>query len=195
MISDTHDVSPDEALERLLSGNGRFSNGNVQSRGPVIDDRVRLLDGQRPYASILTCADSRVSPEIIFDAGLGELFVVRNAGNVVDELVTGSLEFSAVNLKVSLILVFGHSDCGAVRATINNTLSTRNVSLITEKISYSVQASGNHLPEVDLIARVNATVMVDRLLESSVLQNLVLKGELKIIAGFYDLESGVIELL
>jgi carbonic anhydrase len=186
---------PGEALDRLIAGNARFRSGKMQYPGPTGYDRARLTSGQQPYAAILGCADSRVPPEIIFDARLGELFIVRIAGNIVDEAIAGSLEYAAGHLHVPLIMVLGHSDCGAVKATIENKLSAKNISAITSVIKSSLIKDDNQLSSVNSTARANAGNMVRKLRESSVLQTLVSKNELMIVAGFYDLETGAVELL
>ena len=111
--------SPAEALERLLEGNRRFAAGEPSSADVSEARRVELADGQEPFAAIVSCADSRVPPEIIFHQGLGDLFICRVAGNIVDEGIAGSIEYSVGVLGVSLVMVLGHEACGAVKETVN----------------------------------------------------------------------------
>lgn len=112
------DLDAQTALERLLDGNRKFSAGSLCIR-PSRQDIFSLKDGQHPFAAILSCADSRVPPELVFGCSLGELFVVRTAGNIVSHLEAGSLEYAVTQLGVRLVLVLGHSNCGAVAGALN----------------------------------------------------------------------------
>ena len=109
-------IDANEALERLRTGNARFVKERTEPLQRLADHRERLADGQDPWATVLTCSDSRVPPELIFDQGLGDLFVVRVAGNIATTEVLGSIEFASTQLGVRLIVVMGHSGCGAVAA-------------------------------------------------------------------------------
>ncbi|HYV39394.1 MAG TPA: carbonic anhydrase, partial [Gemmataceae bacterium] len=110
--------SADEALERLLAGNERFLRGETRSQRPMRETLADLAKGQRPFATILGCSDSRVPPEWIFDVGLGELFVVRVAGNVLSPEIAGSLQYAGAHLQTPLFMVLGHEHCGAVGAAL-----------------------------------------------------------------------------
>jgi carbonic anhydrase len=112
-------ISADKALRRLIAGNERFQRG--ETRFPTLQKEIlaQLAHGQHPYATILGCSDSRVPPELIFDAGLGELFVVRLAGNVLSPEVSGSLQFAGVHLHTALFVILGHDGCGAVKAALD----------------------------------------------------------------------------
>ncbi len=112
-------VSPDQALQMLMEGNQRFVQGQVLHPSYSAEAKDKLLEQQNPIVAIVGCSDSRVPPELIFDRGLGELFVVRDAGNVVGPIEMDSVEFAAASLKVPLILVLGHQNCGAVKATLS----------------------------------------------------------------------------
>ena len=109
-------VAPAEAISKLKEGNGRYAGGNLQHPGQTTERRAELAKSQYPFATIVSCSDSRVPPEIVFDQGLGDLFVVRVAGNVVDDHALGSIEYSVDHLGVRLIVVLGHQSCGAVQA-------------------------------------------------------------------------------
>ena len=110
--------TPEEAIIRLLEGNARFVRGKSTAINESAGRRVKVADRQRPFATIFSCVDSRVPPELVFDRGLGDLFVIRTAGNVVDSAVMGSLEYGAYELEIPLLLVLGHNRCGAVKATM-----------------------------------------------------------------------------
>lgn len=112
------DISADQALQRLIDGNERFLAGAARAASPSVETMTRLTRGQHPFATILGCSDSRVPPEWIFDAGLGELFVVRVAGNVLSPEVAGSLQYAGAHLHTSLFVVLGHEGCGAVQAAL-----------------------------------------------------------------------------
>jgi carbonic anhydrase len=115
--------TPEEALTRLIEGNLRFASGASKPINETAERRVKVAERQRPFATIFTCVDSRVPPELVFDRGLGDLFVIRTAGNVVDSAVMGSLEYGAYELEIPLLLVLGHKKCGAVKATIETVAS------------------------------------------------------------------------
>jgi carbonic anhydrase len=110
--------TPEEALTRLVEGNMRFASGGSKPINESAERRIKVEERQRPFATIFSCVDSRVPPELVFDRGLGDLFVVRTAGNVIDSAVMGSLEYGAYELEIPLLLVLGHKKCGAVKATI-----------------------------------------------------------------------------
>lgn len=118
---ESHEAAPEtsaHAIERLASGNGRFVSGKLRHPHSANDWRKRLIDGQAPFATILGCSDSRVPPELLFDQGFGDLFVIRVAGNVVDTDVVGSIEYGVDHLKTKLVVVMGHEGCGAVTAAL-----------------------------------------------------------------------------
>jgi carbonic anhydrase len=110
--------TPEEALTRLVEGNLRFASGASKPINESAERRAKVVERQRPFATIFSCVDSRVPPELVFDRGLGDLFVVRTAGNVIDQAVMGSLEYGAYELEIPLLLVLGHKKCGAVKATM-----------------------------------------------------------------------------
>src|SRR6516164_8188987 len=112
-------ASPADALKLLLEGNQRFVDGKPERPNQDTTRRAALVGGQQPFAAILSCSDSRTAPEVIFDRGLGDLFVVRNAGNVVDDVTMASIEYSVIHLGSSLVMVLGHEHCGAVSATVD----------------------------------------------------------------------------
>lgn len=192
--------TPAEALERLVSGNGRFVNG--QMRHPHEDPAWRqgLASGQHPFATIFGCVDSRVPPELVFDAGLGDLFVIRTAGTVLDDATLGSLEFGVEELHIPIIMVLGHERCGAVKATID-ILEQRLPA--PDRINFLVNAIEPALSDVrpeggdlvDKCVRRHVTRTVERLRATPILRHHVDEGKLLVLGARYDLDFGTVELL
>ena len=193
----TEILAGDKAIDRLMAGNRE--NITVQQTHPnqMPERRAELIDGQRPFAVILGCADSRVPPEVIFDQGLGDLFVVRVAGNIIDDIVLGSIEYAASHLHTPLIMVLGHSQCGAIGATVAGGDLEGHIPSLAEAIQPvldSIQDQTGNL--VDNTARANARMVSEQLKQSTpVLSDLVNEVELKVVAAFYDLDTGVVEIL
>ena len=189
-----------EALQRLIDGNQRFLAGAPSGVLSEVAKREALKDGQAPFAVILGCADSRVSPELVFDQGLGELFVVRTAGHVATPVELGSIEYAVEHLGARLIVVLGHSSCGAVQATLGamddpDGDATPNISELIEHIrpgltSLESAAGAERLTEA-VSANVRATVE-GLSAGSDVLRE---RGDLVIMGAVYSLETGAVELL
>ena len=195
-------VLSDEAEKALIEGNKRFVDGRFLKKDFSEEIRLRLsTDPQRPMAVVLTCADSRVAPEVIFDQGLGDIFVVRNAGNVVDSVVLGSIEYAVDQFKIPLILVLGHEKCGAVRCAVDGTETSRNIRTIMDKIMPTVKSikSSNMNDDVEEIASKveyeNARQSAKRILESSIISHFVEKKKVKVITAKYHLKTGKVEIL
>jgi carbonic anhydrase len=191
-------VSAAGALERLEQGEERFVTGHPASKD-VAKDRAALVGGQHPYAVVLTCSDSRVAPEILFDTSLGELFVVRVAGNVVDTDVLGSIEYAAMHLHSGLLLVMGHDGCGAVQATLTGDPAP-NVAALARHIAPAaavakkkgLDAAGT----LDAAVSENLRLQAERVTrESAPLAELKKNGKLEIVSGIYHLDTGRLELL
>ncbi len=186
-------------LNRLENGNYRFVQGKP-ARKDFIHERKDLVTGQHPYAIVLACADSRVSPELIFDESLGQLFVVRNAGNLIDSVILGSIEYAAEHLHTHLLLVLGHESCGAVSAAVSGGAESPNITSIVMRIAPAVEAmKAEHMPEANMV---HATVaenvrnqMRDAVSESEVLRELVKEGKFEVIGGVYSLESGEVKVV
>ncbi len=195
-------ISSAEALERLAAGNRRFVAGES-----TIDDaltsvrRAELAAGQKPIAIILACSDSRVPVEMVFDQGLGDLFVIRVAGNVVAPSQVGSVEFAAAQLGTKLVVVLGHSNCGAVDATLKELeqeqeLRSPNLRAIVDRIRPAIESLT--APDITLQDAVIANVhqSVSRLQHGSlILEQLVESGELTIVGAEYSIESGEVNIL
>jgi len=196
----------EQALDRLRKGNGRFVDGDrcidTYLSHTKLDEH---LEGQSPYAIVLGCSDSRVPVEIIFDAGLGDLFVIRVAGNIVAPSLTGSVELAAAKFGARLVVVLGHTGCGAVDATIDalqEPLEDRSmhVNSIVEYIRPSVETlleSGEELSRDALLERAvrsNVATSVDGLRHSSeTLEQLMRNDGLRIVGAEYSLETGVVD--
>jgi carbonic anhydrase len=186
-------VNPDAAIEALNQGNKRFSQQKVKqpNRGSF---RLReVAKKQKPFAAILGCADSRVPAEILFDQGLGDLFVVRVAGNVATPEEIGSLEYGTLVLGAKVILVLGHERCGAVDATIQNQPVPGKIGNILAHIKPAVTASANQPGDrLKNATLANIKNQIAELQTSPVLKDLISTGKLKIIGGFYDLDTGIV---
>jgi carbonic anhydrase len=187
----------EQALSRLIDGNQRYLTGNLMHPNQGPDRRLVLSKGQKPYAAILGCADSRVPPSIIFDEGLGDLFVIRVAGNIVDNSVVGSLEFAVVKLQVPLIVVLGHQRCGAVEAAVSGADLPGLISHIARAIQPATERVRN-LPgdPLDNAIRANVQLVTDQLCNSKpILADRTASGQLKIVPAYYDLVNGQVEIL
>jgi carbonic anhydrase len=193
-------TDPDAALDRLLAGNRRFVEEQMLHPDQDRNRRLRISQAQDPYAVILTCSDSRLSPEVVFDEGLGDLFVVRMAGNIVDSATLGSVEYAIGHLSTPLVLVIGHERCGAVEATLesiqhHNSPHGRVVALvtaITPAVAVAEQRQGDLL---DNTIRANAQMSRDAIAESSELTSQLSAGELKVLAAYYSLDDGRVSLI
>ncbi|PWT74368.1 MAG: carbonic anhydrase [Proteobacteria bacterium] len=192
----------DEALSRLKAGNDRFLNG--RARFPTVQKEVlaELAKGQEPYATILGCSDSRVPPELVFDAAFGELFVVRVAGNVLGPSILGTLQYAASHLHTPLFLVMGHEGCGAVKAAIASkfhgaTQKSRIEVLLQNILPALDDLDGTRPPEALLRLAVEANVRhtVATLLETQEAKSRLAAGEMKLVGAVYDLESGRVRFL
>jgi carbonic anhydrase len=193
-------LDPAAALTALLEGNSRFYEGRPEHPNQDVDRRAGLQEGQAPFAVVFGCADSRVAAEIIFDRGLGDLFMVRTAGHVVDSAVLGSVEFAVAELGVPLVLILGHDHCGAVTAASSavatGQMPSGYIRDIVERITpavMAVRAAGGDLD--DMVAenvRQTAGLLLER---SPVLAELVRSGRVKVVGVVYDLVDGRVRLV
>src|SRR5580693_19181 len=187
-----------QALKLLLEGNQRFVAGKLEHPNQTPERRSETAKGQHPFASVLACADSRTPPEIIFDRGLGDIFTVRVAGNVADKVVIESLDYSVKHLGVRTVMVLGHRRCGAVIAAVDGHEGTadQDVGPMLSELRPAVAASkGEAGDPVENAVRENVKLVVKNLATSAELSAMVKSGELKIVGGIYDLDTGTIELL
>lgn len=192
-------VPPGEALFRLRDGNDRFVTGRFQSRD-YNRERKEQLQAQHPYAIVLTCSDSRVPPEILFDESLGRLFVLRVAGNVLDPVLLGTIEYAAEHLHVGLLLVLGHDSCGAVKATLSDEKVEGNLEPLIQKILPAVEKAKKK--NLDGAGTLNESIQENVRLqmqtvmnESKILRELIESQKLWIVGGVYSLQTGKVNLL
>lgn len=186
----------DISLQKLIDGNKRYSSGKLSHNNQSAQRRSEVASKQKPFAIILTCSDSRVPPEIIFDQGIGDLFVIRTAGNVVDNVAIGSIEYAAEHLEVPLLVVLGHERCGAVDATLKGGEIKGYIKSIASIISRAVdKVSGKNSSEkLDKAVVQNVKNVVDELSTSKpILEELVHEKKLKVIGARYDLDDGNVQ--
>ena len=192
----------EDALQRLKAGNARFVAGTT--RFPTVQKEIlaELTKGQNPYATILSCSDSRVPPELIFDAGLGELFVIRVAGNVFSPEIGGSLQYAGQHLHMPLFVVLGHTNCGAIAAAIETRLrGTRQLSriqLLVERILPGLEDLDPQLtPEATLAQAVEANVRwtMRQILETPEGHERQTEGNVKLVGAIYEIETGLVRFL
>jgi carbonic anhydrase len=193
-------VHADQGLQMLMDGNKRFVEGNLTSFSNLAQDRDQLASGQSPFAVIVCCSDSRVPPELVFDQTLGQLFVVRTAGQVIDEAARGSIVYGVDFLKAPLLLVLGHSGCGAVDAAIAALAGNPIPGYayrFAEAIGPAVQSVLNEPgDQLDNAVRANIEMGVDQLRTAEPdLAAAVGSGQLTVAGGYYDLASGEVSFL
>lgn len=190
-------VTADSALAELKAGNAHHARHQYQHPHETASRQRELAAGQHPHAEILSCADSRVPPEIIFDQGLGDLFVVRVAGNVATDTEIGSLEYGAEHLHIPLLVVLGHESCGAVTAAVQGGEAEGHISALVNLIRPAVDKSrGMPGDRIANAVRINVQMVVQQLRSSTpVLSELVAHGKLKIVGGVYSLETGKVTWL
>jgi carbonic anhydrase len=187
-------LTPEEALAELMAGNKRFISGKLTS----FDHDLAILkehtvDKQEPFAAVLSCADSRVPVELVFDQSIGHIFVTRVAGNVITPEIIGSLEYGAAVLGTKVILVMGHSSCGAVKATMAGKEVPGQISSLFPHIQPGVDQGGSNL---EAATKANAQIQATLLREAStVISQLSKDAKVKVVAGYYDLGSGAVDLL
>jgi carbonic anhydrase len=184
-------VGPDESLKMLQEGNQRFSGSNVTSGKPVAERRAENAQSQHPFAIVVACADSRTAPEIVFDQTIGDLFVIRTAGNLVDEYALGSIEYGVEHLDVRLIVVLGHERCGAVTAALGSDTAPGHLNAIVRDIQPAIKAAAGM--DGDALANSvleNARQMVAQIRTRAELGERA--SDVRILAGVYDLDTGIV---
>lgn len=193
-LSAQTNLTPDESLRHLMEGNERFAADNLGNLGQSLNIlRQHTVEKQEPFAAVLSCADSRVPVELVFDQTIGGLFVTRVAGNFTTPEIIGSLEYGAAVLGTKVIMVLGHSSCGAVKATMEGNPVPGQISSLFSHIQPAVDMAGGNLEKA---IKENAKIQAGLLADSSpVLAGMVKDGKLKIVAGYYDLATGRVSLL
>lgn len=191
VVIDTAVSSADEALQILKDGNARFVTDTSILRNVNKERRDSLKDGQNPYAVIVSCSDSRVTPTTVFNAGLGEIFDVRIAGNVVDDDALGSIEYAVEHLNTPLVVVMGHQSCGAVTATYNEVVKNEkvegNMESFVEKITPSINKDGT----VDDAIHNNIDAVVREISQDDIVKHLIEQGKVKVVGAYYSLDGNV----
>ena len=190
----TQRLTPNAALKRLMEGNLRFTHDKLVCADRTSDRRTATAGQQRPFAVILGCSDSRIPPEIVFDQGVGDLFVIRVAGNVVGPLELDSVEYSVIHNDSSLVIVLGHENCGAVTAVMAN--DTQDIEAIASLIEPVIQtAKGRAGNPLENAIKDNVRAVVKQLRNSPVLARFIADRKIKVVGGYYNLVSGKVELL
>ncbi len=194
----------DQSLTKLMDGNKRYVSGAFLQRDLSDAKRKELAKGQKPSAIVVTCSDSRVSPELLFDQSIGDVFVVRTAGNVVDKIALGSIEYAAEHLHSPLVYVLGHEKCGAVKATLD-TIEAKgkpegNIGAILEKVMPAAVAANKKGGSKDEIfenaIKENVKNTSKEIMEKSIIiQHLVHENKVKIVGGEYSLQTGKVEAI
>ena len=187
-------LSPEAALQQLIDGNRRFPEGHLTSFTEDLEIlKSKTVDKQQPFAAVLSCADSRVPVEIIFDQSIGEIFVTRVAGNVATSAIIASLEYGVAVLGTKAIMVLGHANCGAVKASIEAKAVPGQISALYPYIRPAVDQAGSDL---EAAIKANSKIQAGLLRQSSpVMAGHIKENQLKIVAGYYDLSSGKVTLL
>lgn len=190
-------ISAEQALKLLLEGNQRFVAGKLEHPNQTPARRAEVAKGQAPFAAVLACSDSRTPPEIIFDRGLGDIFTVRVAGNVADQVVIESLDYSVKHLGVRVVMVLGHRRCGAVIAAVEgHEENDEDIGPMLKELKPAVEATrGMKGDPVENAVHENVKLVMKNLAASQELSAMVKSGELKIVGGIYDLDTGTIEML
>ena len=190
-------ITPDKALAELLDGNKRYAGSKFFHPDQDIKRREEVAMEQHPSAIILTCSDSRVPPEVIFDQGLGDIFVIRVAGNTVDNLVLGSIEYGVEHLHAPLIVVLGHERCGAVTAAVSGEDMPGHLNSLTQDIKPAVESARKQSGDLlDNSIRININMVVEKLNKSEpILSGLIKEGKIKIVGAYYDLDTGIVNIV
>jgi carbonic anhydrase len=191
---DNAKINSDKAFQMLVDGNRRFVDEDSEHPNRVEERRLETAELQEPFATIVACSDSRVAPEIIFDQGIGDLFIVRTAGNVVGPVELDSIEYSVIYLHARAILVVGHENCGAIKAVLAG--ETAKIENVAELIEPAVRKSkGQPGNKVVNATKENVRLVVSHLKKSPELSQLIQDKKLSVQGGYYDFHTGKVEIL
>lgn len=193
-VAHAREMNPQRALKQLVEGNTRYKQEKLLHPNRSKEARICSASGQNPFAIIMGCSDSRVSPEIIFDQGIGDLFVVRVAGNVVGDVEQDSIEYSALYLKSSIIMVLGHQNCGAIQAVING--QTQDIEAVASLIAPSLELARTQQGSlIENTVKDNVIYVVGQLKKSPVIAKLIQEKKIDVVGGYYDFNTGGVELV
>ncbi|MEG3954637.1 carbonic anhydrase [Microcoleus sp. herbarium2] len=191
-----NNVTPQQALQMLIDGNQRFVNNMRQNPNQTIARVTQVAPSQAPFAAILGCADSRFPAEILFDRGIGDIFVCRVAGNVTTPEEKGSLEFGTLVLGAKVLMVVGHENCGAVKAAIEGGELPGQIGSLTKAIKPAVESSKNQPGDKVVNAvKENIKLQASRLKDSPVISGLIQEGKLLVVGGYYDLDTAAVQII
>jgi len=191
-------LSAKEAIKKLKEGNKRFVKNQVQHPDESKERKKEMLKGQHPFVVVLSCSDSRVPPELIFDQGIGDIFEIRNAGNVLNNHVIGSIEYAVMHLGVKLVLIMGHQDCGAVAATLSGVSETKFIKALEDSIQPAIEDCKKKGIEINSDNVVKAHIMQDieeLFAQDKDLLKYMKDHEVKIVPAYYHLDSGKVDFL
>ena len=191
-------LSAKDAIQKLKDGNKRFVKAESQHPDESKERRDEMLKGQHPFVVILSCSDSRVPPELIFDQGLGDIFEIRNAGNVLNEHVIGSIEYAVMHCGVKLIVIMGHQDCGAIAATLSGVSETKYIKALEDSIKPAIDDCKEQGLEINSDNVVKAHVMQDieeLMAQDTELVKYMKEHDVKIVPAYYHLDSGKVDFM
>lgn len=186
-----------QAIQKLIEGNRRFFLSRQSHPNQHSERRQELMKGQKPFAVIIGCSDSRVSPEIIFDQGLGDLFIIRVAGNIVDDIALGSIEYAVEHLGTQLVMVLGHSKCGAVTATVQGGDAPGHIASIVAAIEPSIEKAKKIPGDLtDNTIKMNARHVTGQIQAAEpILAEMFRRGKIAVVSAYYDIDTGEVTLL
>ncbi|MBA4418474.1 MAG: carbonic anhydrase [Syntrophus sp. (in: bacteria)] len=187
----------DKALQKLAEGNTRFVSSKLIHPNQGEDRRIEVSKGQSPFAIIVGCSDSRIPPEILFDQGLGDLFVIRVAGNILDDIGMGSIEYAVSHLGTELVVVLGHGKCGAVSATVQGGEPHGHIGSIVKAIAPALEkAKGLAGDLTDNTIRANVGLVAGQIRSSKpILSKMMEEGKVRVVGAYYNIESGKVEFI
>jgi len=195
-MADRLHITADQAIKHLTEGNLRYIEDNIETPNIKSTQRYEYTKGQSPFAIILNCADSRVVPEVIFDQGIGDLFVIRVAGNIANPSSIASIEYAVAHIGCNLIIVLGHESCGAVGAAIDSYPDVDNGPNLNHLVSFITPAVEQNMgAPIETVVRCNAENNAQTMLDNSdIIKQYVNAGDLRIVPGYYGFESGKVDL-
>lgn len=186
-------MTAQEIIAKLSAGNNRFVTDQLNGDFQDSLRRKSIINGQEPFATVLGCADSRIVPELIFDTGLGELFVVRVAGNVANKSSVASIEYAVAHLNTKVVIILGHQNCGAITAALKGGDNGENLNYLLSKLNPAIAASAK-TATVDDVAKKNAELTANELItKSDTIKKAVDNGNVIVVPAYYDMDSGKVD--